>query len=176
MFTGSGHCVELGKACNVTTCPHGEFCDGGTCEREHGVCRTDADCPTGSTCQLQDLLVHALEDQDRDEIPDAFDNCPTVPNPDQHDSDDNGVGDACDLKTSISTTTTTTTLPTGARGPRASGRTIPGLARQLADTGKPDLHSAALPGSSRTMSIRRRRSEGRCSATRTCWRSTTLAR
>src|SRR5439155_16049117 len=41
------------------------------------------------------------------------------------------------------TTTTTTTLPTGARGPRASGRTIPGLARQLADTGKPDLHAGA---------------------------------
>ena len=53
-------------------------------------------------------MIHALEDQDGDEIPDVFDNCPTVPNPDQRDSDGDGVGDACDLKTSTSTTTTTT--------------------------------------------------------------------
>ena len=117
VFTGSGHCVEVGAKCTVTKhCSPGEFCDGGTCEREHGVCRKDDDCPTGS-CR-QDLLVHALEDQDGDEIPDVFDNCPTVSNPDQHDSDGDGVGDACEVKTSTSTTTTTTSLPN--RCPRAT--------------------------------------------------------
>ena len=35
-------------------------------------------------------------DQDHDGIPDFRDNCPTVYNPDQKDSDNNGIGDACD--------------------------------------------------------------------------------
>ena len=34
-------------------------------------------------------------DSDRDGIPDSSDNCPLVPNPNQSDSLDNGVGDAC---------------------------------------------------------------------------------
>jgi hypothetical protein len=107
VFTGAGHCVERGAACTPTTeCAPGEFCDGQTCAREHGVCRIcppnsppgqcRPDCPVG-TCE-PDLVLHALEDQDEDEIPDAFDNCPTVPNPDQADRDRDGVADACDLK------------------------------------------------------------------------------
>ena len=96
VFTGAGHCVEVGASCPTPGCARGEFCVAGRCQREHGVCRNDADCPRGSTCQ-QDLLIHALEDSDGDEIPDVFDNCPHVFNPDQLDSDHNGVGDACDL-------------------------------------------------------------------------------
>lgn len=38
-----------------------------------------------------------FDDLDCDRIPDVFDNCPLVPNPDQVDRDRNGVGDACDL-------------------------------------------------------------------------------
>nr|WP_255622644.1 thrombospondin type 3 repeat-containing protein [Tessaracoccus sp. OS52] len=33
--------------------------------------------------------------RDGDEVPDEFDNCPDVPNPDQQDSDADGVGDEC---------------------------------------------------------------------------------
>ena len=34
-------------------------------------------------------------DKDKDGVPDFRDNCPSVPNPDQADIDENGVGDAC---------------------------------------------------------------------------------
>ena len=36
-------------------------------------------------------------DQDRDGVPDTNDNCPSVPNPDQRDSNRDGKGDACQV-------------------------------------------------------------------------------
>ncbi|NLX14652.1 MAG: hypothetical protein GXY44_13505 [Phycisphaerales bacterium] len=50
---------------------------------------------------LQDILLGLFgilptADQDNDGIPDAQDNCPTIANPDQADSNNNGVGDACE--------------------------------------------------------------------------------
>jgi Tol biopolymer transport system component len=95
---GARRCVvDLGTACEFPIdCPaeESEFCEVGTCHREHGACHVDGDCPQDEHCGGV-LLVQTAEDADGDEIPDAFDNCPQVPNILQEDSDEDGVGDAC---------------------------------------------------------------------------------
>jgi hypothetical protein len=45
---------------------------------------------------VADLLVMIVPDADADGIPDDEDNCPNVANPLQEDTNDNGVGDACE--------------------------------------------------------------------------------
>ena len=42
-------------------------------------------------------------DSDGDGVPDSEDCCPTVPNPDQEDSDGDGVGNACEEPEEIPT-------------------------------------------------------------------------
>ena len=104
VFVGAGRCVELGEPCGPdAACPSGASCENGTCVQDHGVCATVADCPAGSVCR-PDPVVVAVADTDGDGIADPLDNCPSVPNPDQVDSDRDGVGDACDLETATTTT------------------------------------------------------------------------
>ena len=81
-------------------CPDGQTCiaraDGFRCEPPGVVPDVDAaiDAPPG--------------DQDGDGITDDQDNCPTVPNPDQHDEDGDGIGDVCDPCPPIANATTDT--------------------------------------------------------------------
>ncbi len=46
--------------------------------------------------ELENDLIPAFSDADGDDFPNFWDNCPDVSNPDQADSNADGVGDACD--------------------------------------------------------------------------------
>jgi Thrombospondin type 3 repeat len=50
------------------------------------------------SAEVQITVNDTIVDTDFDGVPDAEDNCPTVPNRDQSDVDGDGVGDACDNK------------------------------------------------------------------------------
>ena len=100
----SGRCVETTATTCTTSadCAAGQLCGaGGHCQRDHGSCRTVADCPPGATmtCDTGSSYTVAAADRDGDTLPDATDNCPNDANVDQADADGDGTGDACDLET-----------------------------------------------------------------------------
>ncbi len=53
-------------------------------------------CALGVPCELTNRVTHGLPDADSDGLPDDADNCPTISNPDQADTDLDLIGDACD--------------------------------------------------------------------------------
>jgi hypothetical protein len=58
-----------------------------------------ADDTLGNRTSVQYLVADALEpDTDLDGTTDSLDNCPTIPNVDQKDTNGNGIGDACALR------------------------------------------------------------------------------
>ena len=104
--------TSFGRAGNVFA--EGGFDDGENTVTEAGFCGTspanvrfgqlcasDLDCLSqpGETCQQGFVVLSALADSDGDEIPDRFDNCPFVANSDQENTDEDGVGNACDAFT-----------------------------------------------------------------------------
>ena len=58
-----------------------------------GALSTMADGDKGTPGTINDNCV---ADQDKDGVPDSTDNCPSVANPTQQDTDKNGIGDICD--------------------------------------------------------------------------------
>jgi putative Ig domain-containing protein/thrombospondin type 3 repeat protein/galactose oxidase-like protein len=68
-------------------------------------------CFVADTKQAKIVVANTIIDTDGDGIPDGQDNCPTVPNPNQADSNGNGIGDACDptpMPTAFNNKVTTT--------------------------------------------------------------------
>ena len=56
-------------------------------------------------------VVPNEEDIDNDGIPNNDDNCPEDHNPDQQDTDDDGIGDVCDTEPTTSSSSTTSLDP-----------------------------------------------------------------
>jgi hypothetical protein len=117
LFPSAGRCVdERGPCADDGSCPPGERCNAdGECERLLESCAASDDCPGGTTCR-PDVIVAAAPDFDADEVADPFDNCPLDENPDQRDSDEDGVGDACDPTGPVATPSGTPT-PTSSPPP-----------------------------------------------------------
>jgi hypothetical protein len=78
------------------------LCIDQTAQDLGGICFDDEDCLASERCSATFeppqlfTVVTGQADTDRDSVPDNDDNCPTVFNPDQTDSDGDGVGDACE--------------------------------------------------------------------------------
>ncbi|MBK8258962.1 MAG: right-handed parallel beta-helix repeat-containing protein [Polyangiaceae bacterium] len=73
--------------CTYTNKPNGTACDDGD------VCSSASACQSG-----QCVATAGGTDTDDDTVCDQVDNCPTVENPSQTDSDNDGVGDACEAQ------------------------------------------------------------------------------
>ena len=89
-----GHNVGLGHNTDSRYIMYGV--DYGT---NNAVSATECDTyhSPSSGARATETQAGACTDADGDGVQDGIDNCPTVPNPDQADSNGNGVGDACDF-------------------------------------------------------------------------------
>lgn len=87
-----GQCV-LNCAAGQVEC-NGQCVDTQTDIANCGACGNA--CPPGYVCN-SGQCVQIYQDSDGDEIPDNEDNCPNTYNPDQADSNADGIGDVCDV-------------------------------------------------------------------------------
>ena len=98
----------------------------------------------GDTNGLFDIFVHdrgsGSPDSDLDGFPDAVDNCPSVSNADQTDSDGDGIGDACEA--APTSTPTATPAPTATATPAPTPTAVLGVAELPTAGGEP----AGRPG------------------------------
>jgi len=68
--------------------------------------KTTKPCTVAATGEVTALVksgveLSVTEDWDCDGVPDAYDNCVGIPNADQKDTDNNGIGDACEAAVTV---------------------------------------------------------------------------
>jgi hypothetical protein len=87
----------------ASECDLGEVCNGadpacGTNQAKPAgaACTDDADPCTPDVCDGAGACLHHPVDTDSDTVCDALDDCPSVSNPDQLDTDGDDIGDACE--------------------------------------------------------------------------------
>lgn len=162
LFASAGVCIATGATCDPADpapCAAGETCAahpaGARCERRAGTCRTDADCPATATCRHQ-FTTAGIRDSDGDEIPDPFDNCPGVANPDQADADADGLGDACAVAGPTPTRSPRPTLTaTGPPAETASATTTPSAVQPTHSPAPPSTNTTGCAITERGLSSHR---------------------
>jgi hypothetical protein len=98
-ITACGSTSEsAGEACATDSdCAGTDRCVDSICVDPGGTsCDEASPCPTGFDCVEGACAAIAPPDRDGDGIADDADNCPDASNPDQADTNANGVGDTCD--------------------------------------------------------------------------------
>ncbi len=152
LLASAGECVRsLALDCDPDddlSCPTGSRCaatgtseTSGTCVHSMGSCHGDADCPRDYRCEPS-LIVAAAADPDGDEVVDQFDNCPAVANPDQRDSDQDGVGDACPLGPPVTPATPLPPLIPTATASASATEPAPSPTHQASPTASPTTSAA----------------------------------
>jgi parallel beta-helix repeat protein len=84
--------------------PAGAFVDADGCTCEQKVC-ADEDPLTADSCNPSTGECEFTPDADQDEVPDAEDNCPNEYNPEQYDTDNDSIGDQCEIPPITANTT-----------------------------------------------------------------------